>query len=178
MTISELIVKKNFFKLYKFTYMKQFIFYFILSTTVVNFCDGQQIESEKVFGGHKYILNGNKMSMKDLSNTLKSNQESFELLKKAKSNMTISLIIGSIGGGLMGYSFGSGVGEGDVNWAVAGVGAGLFAIGIPIASSADKKTKQAVDLYNSTLGLSTYHKFKPEYRIITNGRSIGLSLNF
>ncbi len=154
----------------------------ILTITIIlismTFCFAQKIEVKKVFGGYKYFQNGQKLTMNTLSETMKENTSAFELIKKAKSNNTISFILGGVGGALIGYQLGQEISEKDANWAVAGVGAGLIVIAIPISSKVNKQTNRAVEMYNSSLNSTTYNSFNPEFNIISNENGIGLALNF
>ncbi|MBQ0768142.1 MAG: hypothetical protein KBT58_02550 [Bizionia sp.] len=158
--------------------MKKTILTLIFALTTITFCTAQKIEIEKVFGGYKYTQNGNQMTMKDLVKTMETNQQAFDLIKKAQSNNTLASIIGFAGGGLIGWPIGTAIGGGDANWTIAGIGVGLVAIGIPISSRVNKKTKQAVELYNSSLNATSFNEFKPEFKVIANGNGIGLSMNF
>ena len=158
--------------------MKKTILTLIFALATMTLCNAQKIEMEKVFGGYKYTQNGNQMTMKDLVKTMESNQQAFDLIKKAQSNNTLASIIGFAGGGLIGWPLGTAIGGGDANWTLAGIGAGLVAIGIPISSSANKKAKQAVELYNSSLNSTSFYEFKPEFKVIANGNGIGLLMNF
>lgn len=79
---------------------------------------------------------------------------------------------------MVGSFIGTAIGGGDANWTLAGIGAGLVILGIPISSSANKKTKQAVELYNSSLNSTSFYETKPTLKIIANGNGIGLSMNF
>ncbi|MDT0539074.1 hypothetical protein [Croceitalea sp. P059] len=158
--------------------MNKTIVTLILAIATMTFCNAQKIEMEKVFGGYKYTQDGNLMTMKGLVKTMESDQQAFDLIKKAQSNNTLASIIGFAGGGLIGWPIGTAIGGGDANWTLAGIGAGLVAIGIPIQSSVNKKTKQAVELYNSSLNSTTFYEFKPEFKVIANGNGIGLAMNF
>ncbi|WP_179353785.1 hypothetical protein [Winogradskyella vidalii] len=158
--------------------MKNTILTLTFALATLTFCNAQQIEIEKVFGGYKYTQNGKLMKMKDLVKTMESNQKAFDLIKKAQSNNTIASIIGGAGGFLVGWPIGTAIGGGDANWTLAGIGAGLIAIGIPISSGVNKNAKKAVELYNSSLNSTSYYEFKPEFKIIAKGNGIGLSMNF
>lgn len=144
----------------------------------ITFCNAQEIEIEKVFGGYKYTQNESLMTMRGLVKTMESHEQAFDLIKKAQSKTTLASIIGFAGGGLVGWPIGTAVGGGDANWTLAGIGAGLIAIAIPISSSANKKAKQAVELYNSSLSSTSFNEFKPEFKVIANENGIGLSMNF
>ena len=158
--------------------MKQTILTLIIAVATMTFCNAQKIEMEKVFGGYKYTQNGNQMTMKDLVKTMESNKQAFDLIKKARLNNTLASIIGFAGGGLIGWPIGTAIGGGDANWTLAGIGAGIVAIGIPISSSTNKKAKQAVELYNSSLKSTSFYEFKPEFKVIASGNGIRLSMNF
>lgn len=55
---------------------------------------------------------------------------------------------------------------------------GFFAIGISFTIGANKKAKQAVELYNSSLNVTLSHKFKPEFKVMANKNGVGLSMSF
>ena len=109
---------------------------------------------------------------------MKSNSEALKLMKKAKSNYNFGLILGGLGGGLIGYPIGTSLGGGDPNWTLAGVGAALVIISIPINTSINKNTQQAIELYNSSLDTTSFYNFKPEFTIIGNTNGIGISMSF
>lgn len=149
---------------------------FIIAT--LTFCNAQKIDIEKVFGGYKYTQNDELMSLGDIASIIESNTDAFALMKKGRTNRSLAAVLGFTGGGLIGWQLGSELGGGKANWTLAGVGAGLIIVGIPISSGANKKIKQAVDLYNSSLNATSYNAFNPEYNIIANGNGLGLSINF
>lgn len=159
--------------------MKTKILTLIIALISINFCNAQEIQMEKLLGGYKYTQNGKQMKMGDLVKTMESNPQAFELIKKAQSDNVLASAIGFVGGGLIGWPIGTSLGGGDPNWTLAGIGAGLVVIGIPISSSVNKNTKKAVDLYNSSLNSSSfYYEFKPEFKLITSGNGVGLIMSF
>ncbi len=158
--------------------MKKTLLTFLLALTTITICKAQKIEMKKVFGGYQYTQNGNRMTIAKLTKTMESNAEAFKFMKKAKSNHVLASILGGAGGALIGFPIGTAISGGDANWALAGIGAGLVAIGIPISSGVNKNAKKAVDLYNSDLNATSFYKIKPEYKITANSNGIGLSMNF
>ena len=158
--------------------MKRIILSLVLILASITFCHAQKIESEQVFGGYKYTLNGKKVVMKDLVNLMKNDAKSYELIKKGQSNNTLANIIGAVGGGLVGYPLGTAAGGGNANWTLAAIGAGLIVVAIPIASSAKKNTNRAVNIYNRSLGVTSSREIKPEFKLLLNGNRIGLAINF
>ena len=141
-------------------------------------CIAQQSEIKKVFGGYKYYQNGENLRMGKLVKIMEPNPQVSQLIKRAQSNNSIAYVIGLAGGGLIGWQIGTNSAGGDANWTLAGIGAGLIAVGIPISLSVDKKKKQAVELYNSSLNSATHNEFKPEFKIITYENGIGLTMTF
>ena len=158
--------------------MKKTLFTLTFAFATMYLCFAQKIEMTKVFGGYKFTQNGKNLKMGSLVKSMESNQQAYEIIKKAQSNNTVASIIGLAGGGLIGWQIGTAVSGGNANWTLGGIGAGLIAIGIPIASSANKKAKKAVELYNSSLTSTSYYEFNPEYNIIVNANGIGLTMTF
>lgn len=158
--------------------MKKSILTLVFVITTITFCNAQKIDIEKVFGGYKYTQNDELKSIGDLANIMKSNSDAFELMKKGRTNRSLSAVLGFAGGGLIGWPIGTALAGGDANWTMAGIGAGLIVIGIPISSSANKKINQAVELYNASLNGTSQNHFKPEFKIIANTNGLGLSMNF
>lgn len=154
----------------------------LITTTIAflftTFCLVQKIDIEKVGGGHKFTQNGQVMTMDNLSSKMASNEESLRLINKAKSSATFATILGYAGGGLIGWPVGTAIGGGKANWGIAGIGAGLLAIAFPIAGGADKKTKQAVELYNASLNPTSYIQYRSELNVVANANGIGLSMSF
>lgn len=158
--------------------MKKKILTIIYILGLMTFCNAQRIEIKKVPGGYRYIQNGNKLNMRGLVKKMRYNQQAYDLIRKAKSNKTLPAIMGFIGGYLIGRQIGKDIVGGDANWALAGVGIGLIAIEIPIYSSVNKKIKQAIQLYNSSLESTSFYEFKPEFKIVANHCKIGFVVNF
>ena len=137
----------------------------------------QKIDTEKTSGGYKFTQNGNKLSFSQLVDAMKNDQEAYALAKSAKSNYIASQVVGGVGGFVVGWNLGTAIGGGKPNWTIAGMGAALIIVSIPITSNSIKKMKKAVDHYNSNITSTAYH-FRPTYRIVSNGNGIGLSMSF
>lgn len=150
--------------------------FFIAALT---FCHSQTIESEKVFGGYKFTQNGEPLTMDELTTKLNSNEESAKLINKAKNQNMLASVLAGAGGALVGYPLGTAIGGGEPNWMLAGVGAGIIAVAIPISSGANKKTVQAIDIYNSGNNPKKENiAFTPELFLVSNNSGMGLALKF
>lgn len=87
-------------------------------------------------------------------------------------------ILAGIGGALIGWPLGTAIGGGDPEWALAGIGAGFLAIGIPVAVIGQKRCSGG--RYSSVPGNTDYvaYKKKLELGLVATGNTVGLRLNF
>jgi len=115
--------------------------------------------------------------MNQLVNTMKPNDQAYQQIKSAQSSYTLATIIGGVGGFMVGWPIGTALGGGEPNWTMAGIGAGLIVVSIPITQSFNKKAKQAVETYNGGLRTSSFWD-KNELKLSMTGNGIGLTLNF
>ena len=156
--------------------MKRTILILVLALTSLSF--GQKIEMEKVFGGYKFTQNEKQLSFGEVVNALNNNAEAYQLAKSAKSNYVLSQIISGAGGFLIGWPLGTALAGGKPNWTLAGIGAGLVVVSIPITSGANKKIKKAVDIYNAGFGETSMYHFKPQYHLVFNDKGFGIAMRF
>lgn len=154
------------------------LFFVMTFAFAISSISAQRIEMEKGFGGYKYTQDGNRLTMGALVKTMESNPEAHVLIKKAKGNNVFASILGGAGGFLIGYPLGTAIGGGDPNWVMAGIGAGLVIISIPISSGATKNARKAVDLYNASLPETSFYETKLEYRMVAGGSGVVLVVGF
>lgn len=157
--------------------MKNLIFTIILSVFTLSFVNAQKIEMKKVFGGYAFSQNDKNLTLTQMQELMKDNKEAFNLVKSAKSNQTWAMILGTAGGALVGFPVGTAIGGGEPKWALAGAGAALIVASIPIVKGFNRKTKEAVDLYNSGLP-SVSSNFNPSFNFTVKGTSMGISMRF
>jgi hypothetical protein len=136
------------------------------------------IQTTKTSGGYKYELNGNVMTYETMLHAMQNNVEATQLLNKAKGNSGFANVLGYVGGFLVGYPLGTALSGGQANWTLAAIGAGILVVAIPIASSANKNIKQAVDIYNSSLNQTSYKQPDYELKLGLHPNGLGLTLNF
>lgn len=135
------------------------------------------ISMKKVFGGYQFYQGEQRLNVNQLVNTMKPNIQAYQQIKSAQSTYTLATIIGGVGGFMVGWPIGTALGGGEPNWTMAGIGAGLIVVSIPISQSFNKKAKQAVETYNSGLQTSSFWD-KNELKLSLTGNGIGLTLNF
>ncbi len=138
---------------------------------------GQQIETKKVFGGHQFLQNGKSLKFSEMESMMKSNTEAYQLIKSAKTNNGMAMVLGGVGGALIGWPLGTAMGGGEPNWTLAGIGAGLVVVSIPISSKANKKALKAVAIYNANLNATSSY-FKPEFNLSLSSTGVGLVMSF
>jgi hypothetical protein len=78
---------------------------------------------------------------------------------------------------MVGWPIGAAMAGGEPNWTMAGIGAGLIIISIPISLKFNKQAKQAVDIYNGGLQSSSL-RTKSELRFLMTGNGLGLTFRF
>lgn len=158
--------------------MKKIFLGLFLSLTCISFCSSQTIEAEKSWGSYRYTQNGKTLTAGELRNQMNTNEESANLMKKAQVNKTFATIFGAAGGALIGYPIGTAIGGGDANWTLAGVGAGLVAVAIPFSIGANKRSKEAIDIYNYRINTKEDLALQPQLHIISSPTGIGFALQF
>jgi len=151
----------------------------LLTLFMVSFCNAQELTFKKhSFTGYTFYEDGNKIPLNALIEKVAPNPEVLHLVKMSKTKGIFATVISFSGGALIGWPIGEAISGGDPNWVLAGIGAGLAIVAIPIGSSAKKNAEKAVDLYNATLNATSFYEFKPEYKMIANGSGIGLAMRF
>ena len=108
---------------------------------------------------------------------MKNNSKALELLKSAKSNHTWATILGAAGGGLIGYPLGTAVGGGEAKWELAGAGAALVLVALPIIKNYNKKTKKAVEIYNASQP-EVSSSFEPTFNLNIKGAGLAFVMDF
>jgi hypothetical protein len=157
--------------------MKKIVFAMFVAIFTFSNVNAQKIELKKSFGENLFYQNGERLTSRQLTNILKSNNEAFNLIKSAKSNYTWATILGVSGGALVGFPIGTAVGGGDPKWELAGAGAALILVAIPILNNYNKKSKAAIALYNADLP-TVSSSFKPVFNLNFKGVNLGIAMSF
>lgn len=138
---------------------------------------GALFYESSVWTGNKFYYNGFKISSDEVERVMRSNNEALQLLRQGNKQANGASVVGGIGGILIGWPVGTAIAGGDPVWELAGIGAGISVISAFIYSSANKKIKRSVDLYND--GNSTSHaKFgirEIQFRIAPSGAGISFT---
>ncbi len=150
----------------------------LIGCFALNISFGQEMEVKSGLFGYKFLQNGEKLNWKEAIAATESVAEANLLIKKAKTQITVSSVFLFAGGWLIGTPIGQSISDKDPNWTLAYVGAGLSIIGFTYSFSGHKKVTEGVEQYNQSLEATTSNEFKPQFNIIANNKGIGLSMSF
>lgn len=140
--------------------------------------DKEKIEIEKIFGGYRYTQNGRTLKMNQLVNKMRFDELAYPKIKTARLNNTLATIFGATGGFLIAYPIGTAIANGEPNWTLAYIGAGLIVLSIPISILGNKKAAEAVKIYNANLFDQASHFKESQLRLNISGVGLGLTLKF
>lgn len=161
--------------------MKKTVLILALLSSCMSYSFGQtgidSITMNKVSGGYQFFQGGNRLSLNQLVNAMQPNAEAHKMIKSAKNTSTWASVVGGIGGFMIGWPLGTSLGGGKPNWAMAGVGAGLVVVSIPISQKFNKQAKKAVETYNGGTLTSSFWN-KNELKLCMTANGFGLALEF
>lgn len=159
--------------------MKRYLIFFSFLVSSFSYAQTttQPVELKKVFGGYQFYQGTKRLTMNKLVNSLKSNSESYAEIKKAQTNYYISSLIGGVGGFMVGFPIGTAMGGGEANWKMAGIGAGIIALSVPISIRCNKQIKKATEIFNSSLNSTSFWN-KHDLRLSLALNKAGVSISF
>jgi len=126
--------------------------------------------------GVSFYQKNRKLSPKALLGITYSNLEAYKEMQIAKRNSDASGVISFIGGFLIGWPIGTALSGGEPEWKLAGIGAALIAITIPMTTAYRKHTIKAVHIYNDGLKEIGYNQTELKLNLVSNG--IGIKMTF
>jgi hypothetical protein len=91
---------------------------------------------------------------------LKNNPQAYAEIKKAKTNMNFSSVLGFAGGVLIGLPLGTALAGGDPEWGLAAGGAGLILASLPLNKAFQNHTLKALEIYNGHPGSRVKSQFR------------------
>ncbi len=110
------------------------------------------IQIKKSGGDTRFVLNGKRLTPRQLSAATRSNPATHAEMKIARSDHAMGSILGFAGGFLAGYQLGTLIRGGEPNWVVAGTGVGLIGLSLPLSSGYTRHARKAVQIYNAGQG--------------------------
>jgi len=158
--------------------MKQILIIFLFAW-ILNFpAFGQESDSiltKTSFGGYSFSQGDKQLKVREMVAMMEDNPTALPYMKSASSSHAFASVLGLAGGFMIGWPIGSAIAGGDPNWALAGIGAGLIVVSIPVIRSFNRKATKAVDIYNGDL--QTQNR-QTSLHFIINNHGTGLALRF
>jgi len=148
-----------------------------ISDTVITPANPDMIVAKKVFGGYMFYKNDKPLNMYQLTNLLRTDEKAIKGLNQAKSTNILVSILSYAGGYLIGWPCGTAMAGGKADWKLAGIGAGLVAIALPISSIVSNQTKKAVEIYNQGKNTGSLME-ETEWKVGLTGNGLGLIVSF
>lgn len=102
-----------------------------------------------------------------------TNSDALAYVRKAKANAGPANALAFVGGFLIGWPIGTAIGGGEPEWAMAGAGAGIIVVALPLISATKKNMQKAIQLEK---GANVSGSVRLDFEMGKNG--IGLALKF
>lgn len=164
-----------------FIYMKNLLLTIACLLSFVSLLHAQNTADtlglKKKGGSYAILKDGKPITLAEATGILASNEQAAKIFQSAKSNNTFASIISGIGGFMVGWPIGTAIGGGEPNWAMAGIGAGLILVALPINGAYNKKAKEAVELYNQGKRSTSFWQ-KSDINLTLKGNGVGLKIVF
>ncbi|MBZ9652243.1 hypothetical protein [Psychroflexus montanilacus] len=138
----------------------------------------QDISVSQNFWGYEFKQGDQELSWSELLEETEVYPESYDLIKRAQSQNTLSSIFGFAGGALVGIPIGQTISSADPNWVLAIVGGALITVAVPLTSSSKRNLEDGVSRYNSSTKTSLRKEIQPEVSLIGNANGLGITLRF
>lgn len=124
-----------------------------------------------------FVQNDALLTMQQVLSTMESNPTAHAQMKSANGTNGFLMVLSYTGGALVGYPLGTAIAGGEPEWALAGIGAGLILLSLPIQKSFKKKANSALDTFYGRE--SAMRKcFKPQLQLASTKNGTGLVLRF
>lgn len=137
------------------------------------------IQAVKLGSGYMYVSNGKTLNIQNIESMVMNNTEAYQYVKKAKGSASFANVLSYAGGFLIGWNLGGLISGQEINLPTLGIGCGLIAVAIPIASSAGKKLKTGVGIYNQELKQQSFNeKSNYDLKFGMSANGLALTLNF
>jgi len=136
------------------------------------------LEMKSNFFGSKFYKGDTLISINQVLYEMSSDEAIYNLMLSAKKDNVFAQLVGAAGGFMIGWPLGTALGGGEPNWTLAGIGAGIIAISIPISSNFKRKAHSAIQKHNSIIMASNNKQLKPIYSVGFGGTSFKLNVRF
>lgn len=137
-----------------------------------------KLRLQSSFFGNKFFKGDTIISVNQVLYEMRSNESVYNLMKNAKKDFVFAQILGAAGGFLVVWPLATAVAGGEPNWVMAGVGAGILAISIPISINFRNKARSAISEHNNLIVGSNKWGYNPIYKLGFMGNNLKLQIRF
>ena len=130
------------------------------------------------FFSNKFFKGDTLISVNQVLYEMAPNESVYKLMKSAKKDFVFAQILGATGGILIGWPIGTAVAGGEPNWILAGVGAGILAISIPISINFKNKARSAIAKHNNLITGSNKSSYNTKPYLGFNGSALQFGIRF
>jgi len=158
-----------------------FIVPILLCTPVFAQNTADTIRFNKKGSDYHFYKNGKELSIEKVSKILRPDQDATKLLRKAKADYYIGLVLAGAGGGFLGVTLGNATSGGKIQPGFIIASVACLAIAFPITISGNHLERKAVRKYNDDLmrnNKTTFRTIRPEYYLSFAPNLIGLTMRF
>lgn len=135
------------------------------------------IEMKNTLLGYRFYQSGERLLWNDLVEATKSVEHANLLIKKAKAQNRWSSATAFVSGALLGIPLGQQAADRDPTWELAYASGAFAIVGIHLTFRAFNNVNKGIHEYNLAVNPTTY-QFNPKFKIITNGKGVGLAMKF
>lgn len=134
------------------------------------------IQTRRGFFGDKYYQNGTKLSMSELTELLKSNEEAHKYIQSARSGKSLYYVLRITGGLLLLYSSNPLSAYTDPKGVLVVAGAAMTVTSIFFYYKSKNNAQKAIDLYNYGFRKTSFRQRELRFGIQGNGLGLSVSL--
>ena len=138
----------------------------------------EEIEMKVKALGYRFYKNGERLTWKELIEETQSVEKANELIKRARSQRTISSILGFTGGALIGIPLGQKSADREPSWEFAYVGGAVVLVGLHLSFRVFNNVNKGVDTYNIAVAPKSSYRFQPEFFVMNNQNGFGMTMRF
>ncbi|MBZ9627095.1 hypothetical protein LB456_06475 [Psychroflexus sp. CAK57W] len=151
-------------------------FFLLLLTSTLSL--SQDITVNQNAWGYEFKQGDQELTWKELLKETESDLESYDLIKRAQSQNTLSTIFAFAGGAFVGIPVGQTIGDGEPSWVLAIAGGALIAVAIPLSSRSKRNLEEGISQYNARTKSSFLRGFQPEVSLVGSATGVGLRVRF
>lgn len=136
------------------------------------------LELQSNFFGNKFYKGDTLIGINQVLDEMSSNEGTYNLMLSAKKDNVFAQILGATGGLLIGIPVGTALAGGDPKWALAGIGAGIIVVTIPISIKFKKKANKAILQHNNFIKNGAWLQNSPTYKLGFGSNGLNFQIRF